>query len=126
MHVAFIIQFLFFEDDEEIGRIRSAIDKEVLANQNKKKLLGDVLKDRVKSANMAAASQYGGMTPRTLGTASRGFTSGLSSAISGAGVSNSNCYNIRLLKDEVFAKEHVHSLHFGLSFTQTSEEQQPS
>lgn len=72
-------------DDEDIGRIRNAIDKEILANQSKKKILGDVLKDRVKSANMTAAS-YGGMTPRTVGTASRGFTSGLSSGISGAGV----------------------------------------
>ncbi|XP_067940200.1 coiled-coil domain-containing protein 87-like [Watersipora subatra] len=75
------------EDDEDIGRIKSAIDKEIIANQSKKKILGDVLKDRVKSANMAAASQYGGMTPRTIGTASRGFTSGLSSAVSGAGAS---------------------------------------
>ena len=78
---------VYLVDDEDIGRIRSAIDKEILANQSKKKILGDVLKDRVKSANMAAASQYGAMTPRTGGTASRGFTSGLSSAISG-GVSS--------------------------------------
>ncbi|KAF6040750.1 CCDC87 [Bugula neritina] len=72
------------EDDDEIGRIRSAIQKEMFANQSKKKILGDVVKKRVKSGNLTGgASQYGAMTSRTGGTASRGFTSGFSSTGSG-------------------------------------------
>lgn len=87
-------------DDEDIGRIRSAIGKEVLANQNKKKILGDVLKERVKSANMTAAS-YGGITPRTGGTASRGFSSGLSSAVSGTRVSDYSLTREREYHDDL-------------------------
>lgn len=82
-----IIFLLRTADDEEISRIRSAIQKEVLANQSKKKILGDVLKDRVKSANNAGASQYGAMTSRTGGSTSRAFTSRISSGITGAAVS---------------------------------------
>jgi len=73
-----------YSDDDEIGRIRSAIQKEMFANQSKKKILGDVVKKRVKSGNLTGgASQYGAMTSRTGGTASRGFTSGFSSTGSG-------------------------------------------
>lgn len=77
----------FSLDDEEIGRIRSAIQKEAAASQAKKKILGDIIKDRVKSAGGGAASQYGAITPRTGGTTSRGFTSRRGSTMTGTAVS---------------------------------------
>lgn len=60
------------EDDGEVSKIRSAIEKELLAAQSKKKKLGEVVKERAKSGRMAN-SQYGGgeFTPRTALTSSR-------------------------------------------------------
>lgn len=81
-------------DDEDIGRIRSAIEKEAAASQAKKKVLGDIVKDRVKSGNMAASQ--GAATPRSGKTSSRGaFTSRFESAISGTMVCN--CSSVCLL-----------------------------
>lgn len=82
-------------DDDEIGRIRSAIQKEAAASQSKKKILGDILKDRIKSAGLVAgaASQYGGATPRT-GASSRGFTSHVGSTMTGTAVSQTYSFNV--------------------------------
>lgn len=67
-------------EDSEIERIRSAIQKEAVESQAKKKYLGDIVKERVKSGK-AASSQYGGATPRTAGApSSKGMTSRIDSA----------------------------------------------
>lgn len=65
------------EDDSEVCRIRSAIEKEVLAAQSKKKHLNQLVKERARSGGRAANSQYGGgansqFSPRTAATSSRG------------------------------------------------------
>lgn len=66
------------EDDGEVSRIRSAIEKEVLAAQSKKKHLTQLVKERVRSGGRGGVnSVYGGgaasqLSPRTAATSSRG------------------------------------------------------
>jgi len=67
-------------DDVEISRIKSAIQKEALEAQNKKKLLGDIVKGRAKSA---APSR--GETAFSQST-SRAFTSRIGSMTSAGAV----------------------------------------